>query len=684
MLTGDPGSGKSAVVGRLVTLADPRSVPAGPTPGEESLTPPAGITCALLARRKSAEDLLKELSVALHVAPDADLAAALAKRPVFTVVIDALDEASNPPSVVANVIALLTNAASPGTGPRMLVATRRHLLGLLPRGRVTVDLDLAAYHDPADISRYVAKVLLAVDDLDFPTPYRGERRLADAVAREVADVADRSFLIAQIAARTLARSPVVLDAAELKQTREQRRDVGAAFDLDLSRYRNQAPRVRELLTPLAYAEGVGLPPHLWAPLATALANGRQYTDEDIDWLLEHAGCYLVEALDRGEAVYRLFHEQFAEHLRAARSSTATERLVTSELLQHVPVAAGGRREWLAAPSYVRTHLATHAARAGVLDQLASDPGFLLAADPGRLLPALVTVTTQDARKSAGAFESVQHGLRGRALGEAAAQLNFAAHIHGATALAEGLSRLPFDIPWAVEWGHWAAPDRHVIVGRHVGEVMALATGSVDGTPVAVSGGDDGTVRVWDLRARSARGQPLAGHEGAVRAVAVGQVEGVPVAVSGGDDGTVRVWDLREGAAWEEPLAINARPVRAVAIGNVDGVPVTVSAHGHRVQIWDLTPGPPRGATLLPNPFAVTAVAAGEVDGVPVAIWGDAKGFVNVWDLRTGRARGRAFAQHYEVNGLAVSEVGGAPVAVSGEIICVRIWNLRTACGTPHR
>jgi hypothetical protein len=113
VLTGDPGSGKSAVVGRLVTLTDPRSAPAGAAHGEEGLIPAVGsITCALLARRKSAEDLLKELRLALHVAPDADLTVVLAKWPVFTVVVDALDEASSPSSVVANVISPLTDAAS--------------------------------------------------------------------------------------------------------------------------------------------------------------------------------------------------------------------------------------------------------------------------------------------------------------------------------------------------------------------------------------------------------------------------------------------------------------------------------------------------------------------------------------------------------------------------------------------
>ena len=81
----------------------------------------------------------------------------------------------------------------------------------------------------------------------------------------------------------------------------------------------------------------------------------------------------------------------------------------------------------------------------------------------------------------------------------------------------------------------------------------MAVGEVDGAPVAVTGGVDGTVRVWDLRTGAARGEPLGGHTAEVKAVAVGMVDGIPVAVSGGSDGTVRVWNLRTGAARGEPL-----------------------------------------------------------------------------------------------------------------------------------
>ena len=88
---------------------------------------------------------------------------------------------------------------------------------------------------------------------------------------------------------------------------------------------------------------------------------------------------------------------------------------------------------------------------------------------------------------------------------------------------------------------------------------AVAAGALpDGTPVIISGGDDGTVRVWRLADGTPVGEPLTGHDGSVNAVAVGALpDGTPVIVSGGDDGTVRVWRLADGTPVGEPLTGHA-------------------------------------------------------------------------------------------------------------------------------
>ena len=67
-------------------------------------------------------------------------------------------------------------------------------------------------------------------------------------------------------------------------------------------------------------------------------------------------------------------------------------------------------------------------------------------------------------------------------------------------------------------------------------MRAVAAGALpDGTPVIISGGDDGTVRVWRTADGTPVGEPLTGHDGPVNAVAAGALpDGTPVIISGGE------------------------------------------------------------------------------------------------------------------------------------------------------
>jgi WD40 repeat protein len=124
--------------------------------------------------------------------------------------------------------------------------------------------------------------------------------------------------------------------------------------------------------------------------------------------------------------------------------------------------------------------------------------------------------------------------------------------------AEAAAEVP-DRPWRTRWARWQPLADQQVLRGHDGWVMAVAVGALpDGTPVIVSGGSDGTVRIWRLADGSPVGEPLRGHDDEVRAVAVGGLPtGTPVIVSGGSDGTVRIWRLADGSPVGEPLELGA-------------------------------------------------------------------------------------------------------------------------------
>ena len=101
--------------------------------------------------------------------------------------------------------------------------------------------------------------------------------------------------------------------------------------------------------------------------------------------------------------------------------------------------------------------------------------------------------------------------------------------------------------------------------------------SADGR-TAVSGSQDGTVRVWDL-AGTAAPRVLTGHDGDVAVAVSGDGR---TAVSGGRDRTVRVWDLagdREQAHW-----IADGRVLAVAFDTAVTVAGDMAGQVHALQL----------------------------------------------------------------------------------------------------
>ena len=314
IVTGPPGSGKSALLARMVTLADPSLRELAQRAGaldavpQEELPPLGSLRETVYARSKTVGDIALELAVAL----DADLqsgetdpevlarAAAVARRTPAMFLVDAMDEAQNPEQVATFLRSILRSISDRTRQVRILVGIRgeestpNRLIERLGKGFAILDLGTAEYLDKEDIRRYVERCLLASPSSPYRKP--GQEKYAAEVAGAVAARVDRSFLVASRTASTLAARAKVIPEAELKELPTA---AGEAFEFDLKLLTDsEREEAVAVFGALAFAQGGGLPRSLWGPFASALGPG-PFSDRDIDRWLERFGWYVTREEDLG-------------------------------------------------------------------------------------------------------------------------------------------------------------------------------------------------------------------------------------------------------------------------------------------------------------------------------------------------------------------------------------------------
>jgi WD40 repeat protein len=158
----------------------------------------------------------------------------------------------------------------------------------------------------------------------------------------------------------------------------------------------------------------------------------------------------------------------------------------------------------------------------------------------------------------------------------------------------------------------------------------------DGTR-AVSGSEDGSVRVWDLATTRAqatatgrRYTALTGHTRPVWSVAV-TPDGTR-AVSGSADGSVRVWDLATGRE-EATLTGHAGHVFSVAV-TPDGSQAVSGGEDASVRVWDLATGAAVARWVGDHPI----IYCGALQGAPLKIGvGQGRGAPFLLELREQHA-----------------------------------------------
>ncbi|VVJ19598.1 Uncharacterised protein [Amycolatopsis camponoti] len=700
VVAGGAGSGKSAALARLVTLSDERflgqyadevaSIP-------DDLRPPLGaVDVAVIATGKLHTQVLAQICAALHVPAPTSIQPEPTVRERLhawhtwlkgqsrqvTIVVDAVDEAAHPQTLVNDVLAQLEpDPAQPRIrmvlGIRSLavddvsgaltiqrpepVAMADAMQRVLHARRIAVDE--APWWHQHDLADYVASILRHTPK----SPYSAvEAEMTTKVAEALGHNAGRSFLIARLAATTLAAQDTVIGADDASWRAALEQGVVGVFRQDLHQslpVANDRHRAVVLLRAVAFAYGDGLPwRNIWPLVAHAVDdNDGYYGDSDIAWLLNNTrfGAYLIADREDDTTTYRLFHDMLRTTLREhwrdllTAPTTSTKHQITAEEHGHAVskdasiVEARIARELARLadvpattdcdrppPTYVRRHLAEHAAFGGILNEHIIPNAFLPYLDPVVLRAAASTSAQKHPvhLPLLPAIRATSHLWDWSQPSANAVALSLEA------ALDQKLADHPIGGPWRVAWASQQTSASEIRTKLTHAENLATAE-LPDGRAVAIAS-SGGKILVWDLAAGDLLYEPFNHRaQGGIWHLRTTRLpDGRPVLVTCGLENTIRVWDLTTGAPLYEPLTGHTNLVTALetAILPDRRALAVTSSKDETVRVWDLITG-----ILLYEPWFV-----GEIWGLTTTTLPDGRAIASarkpdptptlMWDLTVGK------------------------------------------------
>lgn len=663
IVTGAPGTGKSALLGNLLLHAYPAVGEELDAAGfADRLDPELAlptVDAVLHLAGAALDDVVARLATLLGAAPtDAELALheriealrrAVEARADTVIMADALDEARDPLALAG----LLRELASL-SGVHLIVGTRptaaisvhgspgagrrapEELLDAL--GRATGHAQVHVLERDAEaVHRYVARSLCATPG----TPAAGPG--ADAVCgvadvvRERVESGDWEFLQASLVIQEIQQKPELLRPERLADlNRLLSHDQRGLFSSAVDRIAEGFPQAGPLLAALAHARGRGLPRagQVWTTVAGAVGpGGPDPADADIARLLHRAAAYVLVDGEDGHTVYRLAHRTFAD--RFLERSGQDERAAVLRAL----VALAEHRVRTAPdtplPGYLARHLSGHAAEAGRegWDELAGHLRVLDRID----VPALagdVLSAGMSLNSGAGEAEGLPSGVLGTVASAHLIRVARPGDRPGLRQLGEarttgGHTEAGPDADWRICWSRMARHSPHLPLEGHVRPVKDLVSWEA-GSAVLASGAEDGTVLLWEPWTGHA---PVAALPGPVRtsllamaALPSGGARGPRLAVVH-NDRRVRVWDLGGAPVLHAETDVPTIITCVAALPGPRPRLALVGANGY-IALWDVgVPGRKPRSGSQPGGRVHSVVAVTERRLVTV----DEGGHVKVWD-----------------------------------------------------
>ncbi|MDI3407180.1 ATP-binding protein [Streptomyces cavernicola] len=599
VLTGAAGSGRSRLLTGFLMLCDPDFREQLPLDEMDPSTVPPKMPAPVVPSPagRTAAQLLWLLADHLDIRATATaevFAELAASTETHTVIVPDVDR-SGPLRAVDEAGRLVRDVLKPLAGVenvRVLVDLPRPLArelaaGLAPGAVKVIDLDEPQWADPEGLALHAEAALspqCGAPDLPFTTDPAARRALASALAQRAGNA-----LVVQLAAHCILMAPEGFDPADEEQLPSS---VGEAMDLHARRLGVEPGTLRSMLTPLALAEGPGLPVEFWARLAGSVAG--QDMTQTIAQGMALAGPFVEAAESDDVTVLRLFHPAIGEEVRSGLANVrSAQTQIAMALLESVP-----EQNWGKAGAYVRDHIAGHTLAAGLLPQLLTDPGLFVHADPIALRAAVEAVPFEELGAPARTYlriaplftrAEVPASLR-------AALLETAFVEDGLIEYAAAVRTLGFELPWQTLWSTPTAGVRSVAVGSvQSGEtpvpvaLLGVASDTVDGDTAdggsPVSQSDVDTARILPVLHHLEQAEQLTEVAPELfRRPSEEALTTAPLALSRGAD-YLRVWD-RES---EEVVAalISDVPFTAADL-SPDGVLVLATRRG--VKALRIRPG----------------------------------------------------------------------------------------------
>jgi hypothetical protein len=712
-VTGASGSGKSALLGYLAQLTTRAFWADLPADRRPRLQPDlhsihAAIHCAGKTLGALVDEVRRRLA-ALGLDPPAgymepaescvaDVAELARAKGSLTLLFDGLDESA--PGHALDIARRLLNRLAAQAGVKVLVGTRMNprrvlpgtlrqetLLDALHHSRPPLELDRDAEDD---IFRHVEELLARSPSPYAPADHADGRH---RTARYVAANSGQLFLRGTLWARRLAAAQSIASDEELgDQLSGGMAELDQLFSAEIDRLdANDPDRTRDLLRPLALAQGRGLPADgLWLALTNAVKpwDSRQYNHDDLVFVVRAAGGVLIAGDNEfGRTVYRLDHPSFGAYVLGDGADPAELHARMCRALARYQQKAGASGGDPVAVPYADHYLAAHAALAGggALRELMDEDEFLVRSSPDILEPLVASQLAAEDKPAL--YLRVADAFRTRTSPHARWSLLRATALATAPEMLRWIERPP-EIFWQDVWSSAdVLPAQRSRPGPHGGAYAVFWEGTGPAGGVIHAAGS-GHIRSW-----TAAGKELHGRDtGPATWHAPPRLDGVTVVgrdeeqiVAAHDGRTLYLWHANEPRPSEQFFWGGS--LRSLCGVSHDGWTYLAAADRGRLWVWRWPGGQPyriakenalqiagdaAGVALLPLPDAVLA-AVGGLQGV------------TFWDVTRRRSRpgtdaeriGGPLATDRPVQSVAVlMELGtGAARLASLDGAELRLWTL---------